>query len=108
MTWCNNLADGACGLSDGSTVGQWRLPNVRESESLLDYAYPLRICNTAGTDQWKEGDPFTNVQPSYYWTSTSYARLGDAAWYVDTGDSNGVSYKAKYYALYVWPVRGGQ
>jgi hypothetical protein len=32
-----SLASGACGLTDGSVAGDWRLPNVRELESLTDY-----------------------------------------------------------------------
>ena len=43
ITWkeavdlANNLADGECNLTDGSVAGDWRLPNVREFESLVDY-----------------------------------------------------------------------
>ena len=33
-----NLADGQCGLSDGSVKGSWRIPNVNEASSLYDYA----------------------------------------------------------------------
>ena len=32
----NTLADGSCGLTDGSVAGDWRLPNVRELQSLID------------------------------------------------------------------------
>ena len=38
LTDCNDLADGICGLTDGSVVGDWRLPNVKELLSLIDYA----------------------------------------------------------------------
>ena len=31
------LSSGECGLSDGSSAGDWRLPNVRELHSLIDY-----------------------------------------------------------------------
>ena len=33
----NNLSSGACGLTDGSVAGAWRLPNVRELHSLIDF-----------------------------------------------------------------------
>lgn len=33
----NALADGQCGLSDGSVPGDWRLPNIRELLSVFDY-----------------------------------------------------------------------
>jgi len=36
LTWCNALASGSCGLSDGSSVGDWRLPNINEFSSLFD------------------------------------------------------------------------
>ena len=32
------LANGACGLTDGSTTGDWRLPNEKELHSLIDLA----------------------------------------------------------------------
>jgi hypothetical protein len=35
----NALASGSCGLSDGSKAGDWRLPNVKELESLIDFAF---------------------------------------------------------------------
>ena len=33
----NTLASGSCGLSDGSMAGDWRLPNVNELRSLIDW-----------------------------------------------------------------------
>lgn len=36
LTLANGLASGQCGLTDGSTAGQWRLPNIKELESLID------------------------------------------------------------------------
>jgi len=36
----SRVASGNCGLSDGSAAGDWRLPNLRELESLVD----LRVC----------------------------------------------------------------
>src|SRR5579871_625134 len=43
VTWAealkhaNTLESGKYGLRDGSVVGDWRLPNIRELRSLLDY-----------------------------------------------------------------------
>ena len=34
----NALADGICSLSDSSSAGDWRLPNVRELFSLIDFS----------------------------------------------------------------------
>jgi Protein of unknown function (DUF1566). len=52
LAWSNNLADGACGLSDDSEAGNWRLPNIKELQSLVDFAYANpALPNTAGTGQ---------------------------------------------------------
>ena len=53
---CHGLADGSCGLTDGSSAGDWRFPNRKELESLLD----LSQYNPA----LPSGHPFDNVQPS--------------------------------------------
>jgi hypothetical protein len=86
----------------------WRLPNKRELISLThDRYYSPAVPNTAGTGQWSEGDPFTNVQSNYYWSSTTYVLFTNLAWYVymSTGHMN---HNDKTNAYYVWPVRGGQ
>lgn len=60
---CNSLCSGRHGLSDGSRLGDWRLPNVLEFESLIDYG---RINPSLPEDQ-----PFLDVGPTSYWTSTT-------------------------------------
>ena len=103
---CNGLANGSCGLTDGSSAENWRLPNRFELESLLDLGYySLALPNTAGTGQWSEGDPFTNVQASVYWSSSTHAFDTDYAWYVHM--DSGLAHNAnKSFGFYVWPVRG--
>ena len=82
--WSNNLAGGKCGLTDGSTAGQWRLPNVREMQSLVDYGFfNPALCNTVGSGKWTEGVPFIGVQSDIYWSSTTDAVDTDLAWYVN-------------------------
>lgn len=101
----NQLASGACGLSDGSTAGDWRLPNLVEMESLLD----LSASNPALTP----GNPFTHVSTGIYWTSTAYyggqegtteawaVRLSDGR-YINDGTSNAMASSSNA----VWAVKG--
>ena len=96
LTWSNSLASGACGLTDGSTAGDWRLPNREELESLIDFSR----FNPA----LPAGHPFSNVQSNYYWSSTTSASFTVFAWAVYLWNGyvpNG--YKPNH--AYVWPVR---
>ena len=100
LTWSNNLASGACGLTDGSAAGDWRLPNIEELESLVDLAnsYP----------SLPAGHPFNNVQSDfYYWSSSTVAYYTDSAWFLYMKGGSVVGYN-KASSNYVWPVRGGQ
>ena len=108
LFYCNELADGQCGLTDGSGAGDWSLPNKRQLISLIHDGYGnLAVPDTAGTGQWSEGNPFINVQPTYYWSSTTNANNSLSAWRVrmDLGDVNSTSKTITPY--YVWPVRRG-
>lgn len=65
---CNSLADGQCGLTDGSVQGDWRLPNVREFTSLVDYGKV--------DPALPSGYPFQGYIPfvsAWWWTSTTNA-----------------------------------
>ena len=102
------LADGTCGLSDGSVAGNWRLPSVNELQSLVDYEYySPALSNGAGTAQWTEGDVFACVRSSFYWSSTALAGKPSRAWVVNLYDGY-VLNDGKVYTYYVWPVRSGQ
>jgi len=101
----NKLADGYCGLTDGSVAGKWRLPNVKELYSLIDFAWYLpAIPNTEGTGQWSEGNPFTGVQWNGYWSSSTHAYYSNYAWFVYLTFGS-VGYEDKTNDFYVWPVR---
>jgi hypothetical protein len=93
------LANGSCGLSDGSGAGDWRLPNITELESLIDAEryYPALPV----------GHPFAGVQSSNYWSSSTVASFTGYAWDVHVLTS-WVDWSSKSYNYYVWPVRGGQ
>ena len=109
LTFANKLADGNCGLSDGSKAGDWRLPNRFELSSLLNLEYNKpALSNTAGTGEFAGGDPFGNVQPYFYWSSTTHSGYPTYGWIVYLGSGNVGSYNKAVYNFYVWPVRGGQ
>jgi hypothetical protein len=100
LTDANGLANGSCSLTDGSVTGDWRLPNVREQQSLIDYGQT--------SPALPNGHPFTGVQTSSpYWTSTTYDGLYADAWVVDLFLGS-VSRQAKTWTTSVWPVRDGE
>ena len=102
----SSLSDGYCGLTDGSSPGDWRLPNLKELMSLIDWAYSDNaISNTAGTGKGTKGDPFTDVVSGAYWSSSTYAPNTDNAWYLNLKTGR-TSHHPKTYWIYVWPVRG--
>ena len=95
----NTLNSGECSLTDGSVEGDWRLPNVREMQSLIDY----ERLNPA----LQSGHPFTGVHTYFYWTSTTFAFIPSFAGAVHLGDG-GMTRNDKSSSGLVWPVRGGQ
>lgn len=121
------LADGACGLSDGSAAGDWRLPTPDEfcsvwdgtvvfcpasaaPDSLIDASVgPPTLSNAAGDGVWTENDPFTDVRSGafeIYWSSASNADDPGAAWSADLRIGLVLS-SSKTDIGYFWPVRDG-
>jgi len=101
----NGLASGQCGLTDASSAGQWRLPNLNELESLIDVS--------ASNPALPANHPFANVASGIYWTSTSYfgGQTGSPnAWAIRMSDGryiNDSSANAKTTASNaVWAVKG--
>ena len=104
QTWANALAnanalaDGQCGLEDGSSAGDWRLPNVNELHSLIDLSQSAPALPS--------GHHFIVGQSDVYWSSTSYGS-GTNAWVVVLDNGNAAN-APKANTMSVWPVRGGQ
>jgi hypothetical protein len=96
ITSAHTLASGQCGLTDLSTAGMWRLPNIRELLSLVDY----------GKDE-TDFLPWSGFQSGQYWSSTTYNHIDTLAHSVHLG--NGFSLTSeKTNELHVIAVRGGQ
>jgi hypothetical protein len=95
----NNLQSGMAGITDGSKAGDWRLPNFRELQSLVDYgAYGPAL---------QAGHPFVGVQTNYYWSSTTAAFNGSSALSIYFSEG-GLSDTPKItLPCQVWCVRGG-
>ena len=74
----------------------WKLPNRKELLSVTSHK-TINPC-------LPPYHPFENVFNSYYWTSTSCARLPDQAWYIHLGGAR-VFKGMKHGSYMVWPVR---
>lgn len=104
MAEAQQLAGGACGLSDGSTAGQWRVPNVWEMESIVD--------ESASAPALTAGSPFINLAGGGYWTSTSIFSSPTSApdaWAIDLSSGQYIddtTTNVKTHALAVWAVKG--
>ena len=104
---CHELTSGNCTLLDDSIIGDWRLPSIRELESLVDKNYSLpALSNGEGTGHWIDGDAFISVYWGNYWSATTNASDASSAWCVDIryGDVNDIG---KIYGYHAWCVRGG-
>lgn len=96
----NGLASGSCGLTDSSVASEWRLPNVRELASLIDFGQ--------GAPALPSGHPFSSVSVFLYWSSTTEVLDPARAFFVNLNrGTRGTRAKSSMADSYVWPVRGG-
>ena len=111
------VKNGDCGLTDGSSPGDWRLPTYLEWYAMAARAVDLgcfmpSLTNTAGT--WcyggGAGASFTGVLTDYgYWSSTADVIKPSRAHFVNlyNGDTGSVAGKVVTTGR-VWPVRGSR
>ncbi|MBF0525221.1 MAG: DUF1566 domain-containing protein, partial [Deltaproteobacteria bacterium] len=99
----HGLSKGICGLTDGSNVGDWRIPNINEIRSLQDAAH--------FGPALPAGHPFTNLASGLgaeycssdtYTSSTGYIM----SYFMNYGSL--MNWNDKTGGYYVWPVRSGQ
>ena len=96
---CSGLASGDKGLDDDSKSGDWRLPNLNELRSLIDYSEKAPAL--------PKPHPFSNVRSSLYWSSTTVASAPGFARFVFVGVGPSV-WDSKSVRMTVWPVRNGR
>lgn len=89
----------ACNNFDFAGYSDWRLPNVKELLSLIDYEHH--------DPALAPGHPFDNVQFIFYWSSTTYDATPINAWGVYLCNGYVFNYH-KTTSAYVWPVRSRQ
>lgn len=106
----NNCGDMS---NEGNHQTDWRMPNIRELQSLLNYAFlGPALSNAAGTGQATRSDPFSNLPSNpRYWSSTTFfsdASLGQEAWVILL-DFGIVQFQAKIgdATFFLLVVRGG-
>ncbi len=107
LDFANNLSAGGdlCpALDDGSEVGDWRLPTIKELYSLAD----LSTDNPAYSPTIPLSGPFWTENPwDLYWSSTSFApSRGSHAW-AFASDFAIPTINDKDSVEWVWVIRGG-
>lgn len=98
LTICNSLASGSSGLTDGSQAGDWRLPNIKELLSLIDYGQSYPCLPSPQPFSW---------DPAPYWSSTTTATDTNSSWTLEFS-LGAVGNTTKSETAAVWPVRNSK
>jgi hypothetical protein len=100
LTFANTLASGRCGLRDGSVAGDWRLPHIKELQSLVDFSQE--------SPAFPAGHPFTlarNTVTRLWSPTTRQAGIVNYAWTLDVRDGTTVIRHKTFEPESAWAVR---
>jgi hypothetical protein len=88
LAWCENL--------DYAGRNDWRLPNAKELQGIVDYTRSPKTTNSAAIDPLFTASPITredgNAGWGFYWTSTTHLDfnpVGSVAAYIAFGEAPG-------------------
>jgi hypothetical protein len=112
------LADGQCGLTDGSSPGDWRLPTKAEWLTTMSRAKAFgclfsfaaltddagTACYATGSTSSFTGVPRSGTAGAQYWSSSALENQPTRAEWVDLYEAGGTD-APKTASYSVWPVR---
>jgi len=99
-TWQGALdyvSDMNAGINENYGYTNWKLPNLRELQSVIDYGQFDPALTL--------GHPFENVLFVNYWSSTTAGGITVYAWAVHIRNGTVERYLKTTDTLYVWPIR---
>jgi len=114
-TWANAFTGHVAALNAASFAGytDWRLPNVRELQSIVNYQSSSPMVSSAFKTNCGPGCPATGCSctaSGNYWSSTSSVSSPSRAWFVSFRYGNVDAFNSsgsKSVAAFVRAVRGG-
>ncbi len=120
LTWADamltvaGLSDGQCGLTDGSSPGEWRLPSIAEWAAMVADAVAMAcptptLTNDVGTNCFAAagGSSFINVVTGapVYWSATVPSSSPANVLTVNLAGGSTTTQISKLNESHVWPVR---
>lgn len=108
LDWETALATANAGTWCSQSAGTWRVPNINELNSLVNYARINQAIEWLNVPIANDGGGFSNVQPNGYWSSSSYASNTVHAWRVIMGNGSIMTLSKSSATNRLFPVRNGQ